>query len=390
MFKKIFQYAGTADGEDIKVEPTPRLLALLKCPNGAQAQQLFKTWHDTDIVVQTSMATSLTKGCVISSGGPFSINTFSPFLTPPERAGFQIINHQELNKLGLLADSKLLTVENVQKLIEANPYVPSDPTMLYNTIKNFYIVLDDVFGEEAFITHAVGRCVKHFHSNEQLYWHLFRDHEFFAVWYLNRLHLKIQQVFHHCAKADAVIDVPFHRFTMDRELEDIESNAINPVAPRWFLDRLDSIAAKQNNSNTTNNNNNNKKNPRGSENKLNNTDPSPTRRSITNDNVNAATKLRSDETYSHLINAANRKQNKSDEVFLHGKSVCNNWHIRGACWDTCQRKSSHVPLSGETLSKYKAYVEKLRASSQKFSEKLRAQASQNQTENSTGEQNSRD
>ena len=101
-FQKVILFASTTDGETPAETPTPRMIALLRTRNGPNVTRLFQQWHTADMVVQTGMATNITKGCLVSFDGPFEINTFSPFFTPPQRAGFNILSHDEINRLALL------------------------------------------------------------------------------------------------------------------------------------------------------------------------------------------------------------------------------------------------------------------------------------------------
>ena len=87
-FKKFILFASTSDGNTPASHPTSRLSTLLNAKNGAIVARLFSTWHNLDIVVKTGMASNIQKGSLLSDHSPFSIGNFSPFFTPPARAGF--------------------------------------------------------------------------------------------------------------------------------------------------------------------------------------------------------------------------------------------------------------------------------------------------------------
>ena len=173
------------------------------------------------MVVQTGVATNITKGCLVSYDGPFSINTFSPFFTPPRRAGFSIITHDELNSIALLSESKNLSHNDIQKLVKSEPYIPSEPHIFISQIENFHNVICDILGENSLTAKITSEVITNFRKNELLYYNIFSGDKDFAVWFLNQLHFKVQQIFHHCASAEAVADVPFHQFNMNSELTGI-------------------------------------------------------------------------------------------------------------------------------------------------------------------------
>jgi hypothetical protein len=367
--KKIILFASSTDGESAASAPTDRLKALINTKNGALVSRLINSWHDLDIVVQTGMASNIQKGCIISSNGPFSINTFSPFFVPAVRAGFNIISHDELNCLDFASQSNNLTSKDIEKMVYSHPYIPTEPYLFIAQIQNFHAVLSDVLGEKSLIAISIEDVISHFNKNELLYYNIFSQEPHFAVWFLNQIHFKVQQIIHQCASAASVQDVQFNLFTLDDELKSIGTNNVLIRAPTWFIQMKAAEARKHNNqtghgSGLTNNNNNRQNNN-------NNEKPQEKRRTISNNNIDTVTKIKEDETYGFIVHHQNLRKHRKDEATIDGISVCNNWHMRGWCTDGCRRSTSHKKLSGETLEKYRAYVAKLRASTTEFANNLK-------------------
>jgi hypothetical protein len=364
--KKIILFASSTDGETAASAPTERFKALINTKNGALVSRLINSWHDLDIVVQTGMASNIQKGCIISSNGPFSINTFSPFFVPAVRAGFNILSHDELNCLDFASQSNNLTSKDIEKMVYSHPYVPTEPYLFIAQIQNFHAVLSDCLGDKSLIAISIEDVISHFSKNELLYYNIFAQEQHFAVWFLNQIHFKVQQLIHQCASASSVQDVQFNMFTLEDELKNIGTNNILARPPTWYV-KLKAGEARKNSNNTNNHSGQN-----SNHNKYNNNDkPQEKRRTISNNNIDKMTKIKEDETYGFIVHHQNLRKHRKDEAMVDGESVCNNWHMRGWCTDGCRRSSSHKKLTGDTLEKYRAYVTKLRASTADFANNLK-------------------
>jgi hypothetical protein len=194
IFKKILLFASSTDGENLAPAPTERLQALINTKSGAIVARLINSWHNIDIVVQTGMASNIQKGCIISSNGPFSVNTFSPFFTPAVRAGFTIMSHDKLNSLDFATQSNNLSSSDIQKMVHSKPYIPSKPYLFIAQIQNFHAVLSDCLSSHSLIAINIEDVINHFTRNELLYYNTFSQEPDFAVWFLNQMHFKTQQI----------------------------------------------------------------------------------------------------------------------------------------------------------------------------------------------------
>jgi hypothetical protein len=364
--KKIILFASSTDGETAAPSPTDRLRQLINTKNGALVARLINSWHNLDIVVQTGMASNIQKGCLISSNGPFAVNTFSPFFVPAVRAGFNIISHDELNCLDFAVQSNNLTNKDIEKMVYSHPYIPSEPYLFIAQIQNFHAVLCDCLGEKSLIAISIEDVIAHYNKNELLYYNIFAQEPHFSVWFLNQIHFKIQQIIHQCASASSVQDVQFNMFTLEDELKSIGTNNVIARPPAWYTQmKLEEARKHQQSSHNTRPSNSSKSGQN------NNDKPSEKRRTISNNNIDKATKIKEDETYGFIVHHQNLRKHRKDEAVVNGESVCNNWHMRGWCTDGCRRSASHKKLTGETLEKYRAYVAKLRESTAEFANNLK-------------------
>jgi hypothetical protein len=367
-FKKIILFASSTDGENPAPSPTERLQALINTKSGAIVSRLINSWHKIDIVVQTGMASNIQKGCIISSNGPFSVNTFSPFFTPAVRAGFNIMSHDELNSIEFASQSNNLSNSDIQKMVHSKPYIPTEPYLFIAQIKNFHAVLSDCLGSHSLIAISIEDVINHFIKNELLYYNTFAQEPNFAVWFLNQMHFKVQQLIHQCAAAETVQDVQFHMFTMEDELKNIGTNNVIARAPAWYIQMKQEEEMKKRHDTKRNGQvGNNPSNPSNN----NDIKHQEKRRTINNNNLDKITKLKDSETYSFVAHYQNLKKCEGEKVMLDGEAICNNWHMRGWCTDGCRRKGSHKKLTGETLEKYRAYVNSLRAATAEFATNLK-------------------
>lgn len=356
-FKKVILFASSPDGENAADGPTPRLKTLLNTKNGALVARLFANWHSMDIIVQTGMASNINKGSLLSDHSPFSITNFSPFFTPPGRAGFTPLTNMELNCLDFAATNNSMTDSDIQKMVHSQPYVPTQPHLLIAQIRNWHAVVCDIFGEDALISVNIEDVITHYTQNEMIYYNLFVEEEFFAVWFINQLHFKCQRLLHSCAAAAAVSDVPFQQLNFSEELSRVDMNSVHARAPSWYRKLLQEKDTRSSTTSTKAKGRNQESQP---------TQDHQKRRTISNLDLDPHTKLKPSERYSSLIHRNNVQRCLDAEVIMDGRSVCNNWHLRGWCTDSCTRKGSHTKLNPPNLAKYKKYVGLLRKHAEAF------------------------
>ena len=366
----------SSDGETASTEPTTRFKTLLNAKNGAIVARLFSNWHQLDIIVQTGMASNIQKGSLLSDNSPFSITNFSPFFTPPARAGFSSISNLELNSIDFASHNNNMSDKDIQKMVHAKPYIPTQPHLFIAQIKNWHAVLSDIFGPAALITTNVDDIITNYNNNELLYYNTFEEEPDFAVWFLNQVHFKTQRILHQCASADAVSDVAFHQLNFKEELRCIGMNSVHAKAPTWYQklhhDTKPKRGATSNEDEASGNNNTGGNDDRSSQ-----------RRTINNIDKDARTKLKENEKYSFVCHRQNLIKCNAGEVTVDGVQVCNNWHIRGWCHTQCRRKATHVKLTGPTLEKYRSYVSKLRQATDEFRRSLTRHRNNNSTPSST-------
>jgi hypothetical protein len=361
-------FASTTDGVTIPSLPSARLLQLIKMKSGTTAQRTFKNWHiGLELIVQPGMATNITKCLFTSSPDQFSIDTFSPFFVPPIRAGFHHMSNQELNSIEFASKSFNLTADDIKRMTDTKPYVPSSCDILKQQIRNFSAVVDDVFGQESILALDVRTAFDHCQNNELHYMNLFQKHKYFGVWLLDRLHFKVQSILHRCFQVSNIEDVEFQLFTIKDELRNISTLNFIAIAPKWYLDEEEKQLKLFHKCQQANQQNN-QGNPQSQSGRgyHNNTRGRPTtqdhnkRVRVDNNDQDSVVALTQGERYSRIVHRTNLTECKDVAPRLNGDFICNNWHIRGHCVDTCPRAHTHIPLSSELKGKYRTYVAKLR------------------------------
>ena len=363
--------ASSTDGLSIPTLPSERLLQLIQAKNGATASRLFHRWHPKlDILVQAGMASNIATCTFASQPDEFAIDTFSPFFTPPTRAGFQNITNDELNGLAMSCTTFNLSASDIKKLTYSKPYVATSPVLLKQQIKNFHAVLGDVFGEDALLTQIIQKLINHYEENEMLYHTIINDEKFFIVWLLNRIHFKTQSILHQCLTASDVEDVHFSMYSLDNEIKQISTFSFQATAPRWYTDELEKEQEKSNTHlrppGKQSYNDYRKNNPRDTPYER------EKRTRLENNKIDSFVALQSNERYPWVTHIDNLRKCVDKAQKLGGEFLCNNWHIRGHCYSECSRKCTHVELSSDMKAGYRTYVQALRKSQKEFANSRRS------------------
>jgi hypothetical protein len=362
-FRQGILNASSSDETDVPHQPTTRLLHIVQTKSGSTAARLFCRWHpNLDMLIQPGMATNIVKGMLTSAPHPSSINTFGPFFTQPTRAGFQNFTNDEMNELELSTQTLNLSATDIQRLIRCKPYIPTTPNIFISQIENFDAILHDILSEKSQLRELTTKpLIRHYKQHEQLYYQIFQEHEHFGVWLMNRLHFKTQSILHQCYRFDEIQDINFDRFSIYEELDSIDTLNFSADPPRWYLTELTRI--EKNNKHHTSPNRKRHHNTSHNDDYTTNNN---TRIKVFNEHRDNKVRLQSDEKYSALVHFKNLENCETSAVKHEGDYICNNWHIRGHCIDSCKRKKSHTKLPTEQEKLYRIYVTNLREGLSKF------------------------
>jgi hypothetical protein len=373
-FRQGILNASCKDESDVPTQPTTRLLHIIQTKSGSTAARLFCRWHpNLDMLIQPGMATNIVKGMLTSAPHPSSINTFGPFFTQPTRAGFSNFTNDEMNELELSTQTLNLSATDIQRLIRCKPYVPTSPSIFISQIENFDAILHDILSEKSQLRDLTTKpLIRHFKQHEQLYYQIFQEHEHFGVWLLNRLHFKTQSILHQCYRFDEVQDITFDRFSIYEELDSIDTLSFTAEPPRWYLNELNRIEKHNNKHGSPNRKRHHNTSHDNQHNSNNNT-----RIKVFNEQRDNKVRLQSDEKYSALVHFKNLENCETSAVKYEGDYICNNWHIRGHCVDSCKRKKSHIKLPSEQEKLYRIYVTNLREGLSKFKNSRRGYSREN-------------
>jgi hypothetical protein len=217
-----------------------------------------------------------------------------------------------------------------------------------------------------------------------MYYNVFHDHPHFGAWILNCLHFKTQSILHQCYQADNLMDVNFLKFLMQHELNQIDTLSFQADAPSWYQAQLDAIQARSSRSSNNNNNNGHRSRESSPSHRYNSRDSPSKRARVSNNDIHPSVKLQQNEIYSKLIHFNNLTKCTEKAVKYKGDFLCNNYHIRGHCFDNCKRKNSHIQLPQDLATRYCSYVKALRNCRDNF--ESQRQGNGNQTPNTTPNQ----
>jgi hypothetical protein len=146
------------------------------------------------------------------------------------------MSNQELNSIEFACKSFNLTADDIKRMTDTKPYVPVTFDVFKQQVHNFSAVMDDVFGTDSILALDVKAAYEHCANNELHYMTLFRQHKYFGVWFLDRLHFKVQSILHRCFQATSLEDIEFQMFSIKDELKNISTLNFMAIAPKWYLD----------------------------------------------------------------------------------------------------------------------------------------------------------
>jgi hypothetical protein len=271
--------------------------------------------------------------------------------------------NDELNSIELSSSNFNLSTSDIAKLVHCKPYVPNRPDLFISQIQNFDAVLKDCFTPTSQIPNlTTSPFITHYHANVQHYYQIFAEHEFFGVWLLNRLHFKVQAILHQCFRADDIQDVNFDKYSLFDEMEAIDTLSFKAEPPVWYVEKL----AKANKVTSGSGKPLQIGNGTSKRENYDDKDDEPKRTKVFNNNRDNKVRLLPDERYSQLVHYKNLEACEESAVKVNGEFICNNWHIRGHCFNTCKRAQSHTCLSADKEREYRVYVGNLRAQHNKF------------------------
>ena len=62
------------------------------------------------------------------------------------------------------------------------------------------------------------------------------------------------------------------------------------------------------------------------------------------------------ESYSKIVRWKSLQKHETIATKIDGVFVCNNWEMRGYCFTSCKRVSTHIQLNNKHKGKYRAYI----------------------------------
>ena len=329
--KKGILFASSTDGITTPDLPTERFLQVLTCKNGAAVIRLFLHWYPRlDLIIQPGMATNMGKGIYTSVPDPFAVNTFSPFFTPPARAGFCNTSNDKLNLLELSSTTLNLSEARIKQMTTSKPFLDLNSTNFLLTMKNYKAVVSAIFGPDSLLTLPISDMVTDFSNNELHYYRCFQQHKCFGIWLTDRIHFHQQAILHECHSASAIEDVKFHSHNLQHELKEIQMMTFQATIPKWCEQIMNETKNKNSrllSQLSSNTDPGTSDAPAGNPGKQ---DRRPTKKiKVENPSTDPAVLLKTNETYSKLVHFKNMQQCAHLSVKIDGKYACNNYHIRG-------------------------------------------------------------
>jgi hypothetical protein len=280
-------------------------------------------------------------------------HSFSIFNVPfTDAANMTSCNKTELD---ILEDGLGIPLAIAKKLSENKFHAPSTTYLLRHQFNNWYGILQICFGNKSLIAREAKSWIIHVDENELAYNARFKGDAEFGAKLLGAIDLAFFNLCDSCFRASTIHDVDYSKNCLSHLRDDILGNRFHEGLPSYLLSELKSTR------------------------ELDDTDPSDQGKIV------KKTKDLKDgkDRFKDLGEMVKNTQAVQDWILPGGKYkslftkdvisttppfndsgliTCNKWHVRGFCYEKCDRKNSHKKFeSNSHKATYDMWIKALKA-----------------------------
>jgi len=341
----------------LPVEPSESYIKILKQSKVlgvAMVINLELTLRKCQVEVPTSMANAIKTGNFRANSFMVA-HSFSVFNVPyTDAANMSSCNKTELD---ILDEGEGIPKDIAKKLAENKFHYPHSTHLLRHQINNWYGVLQVCFGDKSLLAKESRAWIKHIDEFELAYDARFKTDSEFGAKILGAIDLSFFQFCDSCFRATSIHDVDFGKISLANLRDDIINNRFHENMPVYLvankgkrdLDEEDAeeVAAKK------------KKRLKDIKDFDKNKNFKDLGEMVKNQHPVQEWLLPGGK-YKALFT---REVNVTTPAFNDsGLVTCNKWHIRGFCYERCDRKNSHKKFeSGTHKTAYDTWVKALKA-----------------------------
>jgi hypothetical protein len=306
------------------------------------------------VEVRTSMANAIKTGNFRANSFMVA-HSFSIFNVPyTDAANMSSCNKTELD---ILDEGEGIPKDMAKKLAENKFHYPHSTQLLCHQMNNWYGVLQVCFGDKSLLAKEIRAWIKHIDEYELAYNARFKTDGEFGAKVLGAIDLSFFQFCDSCFRAASIHDVDFSKISLASLRDDILNNRFHENMPVYLVtskgkrdldeDEADEVAAKKKKRLKDLKDFDKNKNFRDLGEMVKNLNP-------VQDWILPGGKYKA--LFTRDVIATTPAFNES------GLVTCNKWHIKGFCYERCDRKNSHKKFESAThMTAYDTWVKALKA-----------------------------
>jgi hypothetical protein len=341
----------------LPIEPSEsytKILKQSKVLGVAMVINLELTLRKCQVEVPTSMANAIKTGNFRANSFMVA-HSFSVFNVPyTDAANMSSCNKTELD---LLDEGEGIPKDIAKKLAENKFHYPHSTHLLRHQLNNWYGVLQVCFGDKSLLAKEIRAWINHIDEFELAYNARFKTDPEFGAKVLGAIDLSFFQFCDSCFRAASIHDVDFGKISLANLRDDIINNRFHENMPVYLVaskgkrelddEDTDEAAARRKKRLKDIKDFDKNKNFRDLGEMVKNQHP-------VQDWILPGGKYKA--LFNREVNATTPAFNDS------GLVTCNKWHIRGFCYERCDRKNSHKKFELSThKTAYDTWVKALKA-----------------------------
>jgi hypothetical protein len=285
------------------------------------------------VELPTSMANAIKTGNFRANSFMVA-HPFSIFNVPfTDAASMSSCNKTELD---ILEDGLGIPLAIAKKLAENKFHVPVSTNLLRHQFNNWFGILQICFGDKSLVAREAKSWILHIDDNELAYNARFKGDTEFGAKLLGAVDLAFFNLCDSCFRANTIHDVDYGKYCMSALRDDIVGNRFHGGMPTYLLTQ----------------NKKREKDQKG--NKFKDLGEMIKNSQAVQEWIMPGFRYKA--LFTKDVIGSTPPFNES------GLITCNKWHVRGFCYEKCERKGSHKKFeSASHKSTYDSWIKTLKS-----------------------------
>jgi hypothetical protein len=303
------------------------------------------------VEIPTSMANAIKTGN-FRANSFLVAHSFSIFNVPyTDAASMTSANKTELD---ILEDGHGIPVAMAKKLAENKFHAPLSTHLLRHQFNNWFGILQICFGDKSLVAREAKTWIHHVDENEMAYDARFKGDAEFGAKLLGAIDLAFFNLCDSCFRALSIHDVDFGKICLSHLRDDITGNRFHEGMPSYLLVPAKAKRDLENEEDEDRKHSNKKLKDLNNKDKFKDLGEMVKNTQAVQDWILPGNRYKA--LFTREVINATPSFNES------GLTTCNKWHVRGFCYEKCERKGSHKKFESVThRTAYDAWIKALKA-----------------------------